>query len=258
MADELDGIDEVVEGGLRVALTVAGRVAEQVARAREQVAREAQAASEQQARELAARLDGERSAARASLAPVTRDEWWTHTQPQDIANAWETARAWQQLDPDAAAVADRIRREVRNRFGVDVDAPGGDPVAIREALKRAGLAGRDADHERREHPRDQAEAARLLTDADRADRAGEPDRAAVLEDAGQDTYDSGDRRRALAASLHGVADQETVQARVLADTFQARPAVEAVITAPKQAPVARTGRQAAVGRAGQRTEALDR
>ena len=49
MVDEPDGVDEVFEAALRVGLTVAGRVAEQAARAREQAARNAQAASEHQA-----------------------------------------------------------------------------------------------------------------------------------------------------------------------------------------------------------------
>ena len=45
-------------------------------------------------------------------------------------------------------------------------------------------------------------------------------------------YDSVERRRDLAAGLEGIADAETIEARVLADINQARPASEAVATAP--------------------------
>ena len=43
----------------------------------------------QEGRELSARLDAERSAARSALVPVQREEWWTRAQPQDIAPAEE-------------------------------------------------------------------------------------------------------------------------------------------------------------------------
>ena len=49
-------------------------------------------------------------------------------------------------------------------------------------------------------------------------------------------------REVLAASLTGVAEQETVQARVVAATNQARPAREAVAAAPRRAPRARRAR----------------
>jgi hypothetical protein len=255
VADESDGIDETFDGLLRAGLTAAGRVAELIARAREQAAREARAASEQQARELAARLDAERSAARAQLAPVEHAEWWDRAQPADIAQVWETAHAWERLDPDAGVAAERIRREVRDRFGIDVDAPGGDPAAVRAALERRGHAENEAGTQRTQAGRDEGEAARLLAEADRADQ---PDRADVLEQDSSDSYDTAERRRDLAASLDGVADSETVQAHVVADTFQARPAAEAVADASGPPARARKGHAAARGRGRQRTETLGR
>ncbi len=242
MAEESDGVDEAVEGVLRVGLTAAGRMAEVIARAREQAAREAQAGSEHEARELAERLTAERSAARAQLAPVHRADWWDQAQPAAIATAWETARAWQQIDPDAARAADRIRDEVRTRYGVDVDAPGGDPAKVREALERRGLALEDATGRRGTAAREQVEAARLLAEADRIDRAqdaaAEPEQAATRS-AGEDLYDTVERRQDLAASLEGVASSEAIQARVLADASQGRPAHEAVSRAPGKAPKGR-------------------
>jgi len=221
-------------------------VAEVIARAREQAAREARATSEHEARELAQRLTAERSAARVQLAPVHRGDWWDQAQPAAVASAWETASAWQQIDPDAARAADRIRDEVRTRYGVDVDAPGGDPTAVRDAaLERRGLAQQEATDQRSTAALEQVEAARLLADADRADRAqdtaAEPEHAAT-QAAGEDLYDTAGRRQELAASLEGVASSEAIEARVLADSAQGRPAHQAVAHAPGKAPKARRAR----------------
>jgi hypothetical protein len=59
-----DGIEDAFEGQLRIGITAAGRVGEMIARAREESARRAQAASEQQARELASRFEAEKQLAR--------------------------------------------------------------------------------------------------------------------------------------------------------------------------------------------------
>ena len=60
MADEPDGINETFESTTRVAMQAAGLLAERIARARQQAQHDAQAASEQQARELQTRLDAAR------------------------------------------------------------------------------------------------------------------------------------------------------------------------------------------------------
>lgn len=251
MADEPDGVDEAFEGALRVALTVAGRVGEHAARAREQAARTAEAASQQEARELRARMDAERSAARASLAPVEREEWWAKAGQDEVAAAWETARAWRDTDPDARRIAGRIRDEVRTRYGVDAEEARPEPGALRDALDAREDAEREAQQQREESRRDDAEAARLIGEADHADREQDPAQNTAAERAGHDLYDTAERRRELAGSLEGVADAEAVQARVLADTSQGRPASEAVSTAPGKAPKARRQR----GPAGRTKEA---
>ncbi len=215
MAEESDGVDGAVEGVLRVGLTAAGRVAEVIARAREQAAREARAVSEHEARELAERLTAERSAARAQLAPVHRGDWWDHAQPAAVATAWETARAWQQVDPDAARAADRIRDEVRTRYGVDVDAPGGDPTAVHDALQRRGLALEDATDQRSTAALEQVEAARLLAEADRIDRVQDTEAEPERSSGEEDLYDTVERRQELAASLEGVASSEAIEARAV-------------------------------------------
>ena len=57
MADEPDGINETFQSSARVALTAAGLIAERMARARQQAQHDAQAASQQDARELQLRVD---------------------------------------------------------------------------------------------------------------------------------------------------------------------------------------------------------
>lgn len=227
MAEESDGVDEAVEGVLRVGLTAAGRMAEIIARAREQAAREAQAASEHEARELAERLTAERSRRTRPAGAGAPRGLPDQAQPAAIATAWETARAWQQLDPDAARAADRIRDELRTRYGVDVDAPGGDSAQVRQALEQRGLAQEDAKDRRSTAARAQVEAAELLAKADRIhrteDATAEHERAATRA-AGEDLYDTVGRRQELAASLDGVASTEAIQARVLVDAAQGRPA----------------------------------
>jgi hypothetical protein len=202
-------------------------------------ARDAHAASQQQARELQARLEAERSAARAQLASVERQDWWASADPQQIAAAWETAQVWLESDPDARRAADRIRQEVRDRYGIDVDDPRADPGAVADALTARQHAEQDAQQQSR---RDDVEAALLLREADQTDRAQQPAAAARNEQDASRLYDSAERRRELAASLQGVYDSEAVEARVLADTSQARPATEAVRTASRRAPTPRRSR----------------
>src|SRR4051794_27624202 len=98
---EPDGINEALAGALRVSLTAAAHAAEQLARSREQAARDARASGEHEARQLQRRRDAERAAARAALAPIAREEWWQRAEVEEIARAWETAQAWRELDPHA-------------------------------------------------------------------------------------------------------------------------------------------------------------
>lgn len=169
-----DGIDEALQGVTHVAMTAAARVGEQLARMREQQARDAQAGSEQAAREQAARMTAEREAARASLTPVHRQEWWDTATAEDVTKAYTTAKAWSEVDPEAVRAEQRIVEEVRNRYGVDV-AGGGEPAAVAEAVERAGRARAQAAEQRGAAGGDRAEAVGLMATADANDRAAEAD-----------------------------------------------------------------------------------
>ena len=242
MVDEPDRIDEALTGALRVGLTVAGHVAERALRAREQAMRDAQARSEQEARVLQARLDSERAAARAALAPVDRDEWWQHASVDDISRAWETAQTWRELDADARRAGERMHDELQRRYGIDTSDLQADPAAVRAALERAERSRGQSDQERDAATAESAEAAALVAGADQLDdRVDSAQRDVELDDADRHLGDAVSRE-ALADSLAGVAEEETVQARVVAATNQARPAREAVAAAPRRAPRARRAR----------------
>jgi hypothetical protein len=92
-AEDADGVGEALDDTLRTVLTVAAQLGERAARLREQAVRQAEARADQQTRELAARHDAERAAARIELAPVVDPGWWATADSRDIAGMWETATA---------------------------------------------------------------------------------------------------------------------------------------------------------------------
>lgn len=139
MADESDGVLEEAGGQMRIALMAATQMAEKFSRLREELARRAQAQTEQETRELRVRFEADRNAARAAVAPTARPEWWNTATVQDVAEMYQTARAWEPVDENLAAAAQHMRDEVRDRYGVDVDGDtvrGGNEL-VRDALTTA-------------------------------------------------------------------------------------------------------------------------
>ncbi|MDP9989389.1 colicin import membrane protein [Arthrobacter oryzae] len=247
---ESDGIEEAIEGMSRVGLTVACRLGEQLARAREQELRRAQAAEEQLARELQARFDAERAAARAQFAPVMDNRWWDTASGRDVERVHETATAWKDYDPAARDAAEVIRDQVQRRYGLDLDNLGADEASVAEALAKAERDREQAEQERRTGREENDRAGQLLAEADREDRDRERDvteenqRPESLAEEADLEYDSTERRQDLAASLEDVADREAVQARLSADQDQATPPSAAVAKPSGRNPKARKTRGA--------------
>lgn len=258
MAEETDGIEEAFEGQLRVIVTAAGQVGERLARAREDALRQAQARSEQEYRELQSRIEVERRAAHVELADVHRSEWWDRATPEQIGRSYQVARAWAQDDPEAARAEQRVRDEVRSRYGIDVDDAGGDPEAVRQRI-RLELDRADRDRANSEAGRTRAaaenvEAQQLLAQANQEDQRAQEARAAAehapdpegrdraaaeaeqrettgdrARQDGRTLYDSAERREGTARELEAQGiDRETVATRMRADVSQAKPATEAV------------------------------
>jgi len=258
MAEETDGVGEMFDDSLRVALTIASQFGERISRLREQMSRMREASAGQEYRELEARFEAERGAARASLTPVQQQEWWNTASVDDIAQAHETATVWRDHDETAREAGETIRLEVRQRYGIDVDAPGADPAAVAAALRDAERDRAEARAERERSEEELTASQVLFTNADRHEReaqeraerdwnsderraddwklAAEATGESRVEgdDAGRD-YDSSERRRQFAASLEGKADQRTIDARILADGENAKHPREAVGTPPGRA-----------------------
>jgi hypothetical protein len=180
MAEESDEVVEEGAGQLRIALAAAAQMAEKFARLREDLARQQQARTEQQNRELRVRFDGERDAARASVAPTARDGWWETATVNDVADAYETAHAWEPVDPDLATSAEHMREELRDRYGIDVDNLDADPAAMEHTEQEPAQAAQA----RGESAEDLLAGIAFMDAADRADRDGE------RRDREQDTRDA--------------------------------------------------------------------
>ncbi|MCB5294469.1 hypothetical protein [Arthrobacter sp. SO3] len=134
---ESDGMDDVLDGGLRQSLMIASRIAETLARRRQESQRQQEHQDAQTAHEARARLGAERSAAHAALAPVEKAQWWDKAQPQDIATAHAVAEGWKDHDPTALAASERIRREVLTRYGIDTHDVGTDAAYLESGIQTA-------------------------------------------------------------------------------------------------------------------------
>ncbi|MGP4033642.1 hypothetical protein [Pseudarthrobacter sp. 1C304] len=228
---EADGMEDAVETAMRTGLMVAGRIGEQLARMREQEQRTIAAAEEQRARELQERFDAQRAAARAQLAPVSREDWWDKASPEMIERVHETATAWKAY-PEAAQAAEKISEQVQSRYGIDVNNTGADEASVSEALARAQQARLEVESERIKESAartDEVVAGAAIAGANRQDRA----------DRNEPAWDTAERRRQLSESLEGKGDREAVNSRLLADKHQGTHPAGAVAQKPSGATTSR-------------------
>ena len=176
--DEVGTIGREMGMAMRVAMQVMSRLAEQMARSREQRMRDAQHRSEQATREYAERLKVERTAAETQLRGVSDKQWWDQAKPEAITDAYLQAKAWSPESEIAAQAAHKIRSEVHQRYGFDVD----NDQAARDFLAY-GRAYKDvAGTEQKRAAQDRVEAGAAMTAAESADRQAER-AAAELEEA---------------------------------------------------------------------------
>jgi hypothetical protein len=132
---ESDGMDDVLDGGLRQSLMIASRIAETLARRRQESQRQQDHQDAQTAHEVQARLTADRSAAHAALAPVNREQWWDKAQPHDIATAHAVAEGWKDQDPTALAASEKICQEVLARYGIDTHEVGADAAYLESGIR---------------------------------------------------------------------------------------------------------------------------
>jgi hypothetical protein len=220
---ESDGIDEAAEQMLRVALTAAAQLAERLAHARAQAAREAQARSDRDAREHSARVEAEHRAARAQLALTEDPRWWHTATGPDIADVYATARQWADHDPSAAHDADRITQQVPEQYGSAAVPIGASSIGQPRATDRRAREQAAA-----------AEAAVLLASDARADIATRT-RAWLAEHAHE-----------LPAEFTRAEAGEAVSAGLRADLTQPQSATEATAASTSAQITAESRPQAAI------------
>lgn len=143
--NEADGIDDVVDGSLRQSLMAASRIAETLARARQESLRQREQQDTGTAHEAQVRAAAERAAVQGALAPVDKDQWWDRAQPHDIAQVHALAEGWKDHDPAALAASTRIRTEVQHRYGIDTRDVGTDAAYL-----ESGIATISTEQARRE------------------------------------------------------------------------------------------------------------
>lgn len=238
---EADGMEDAVDGAMRTGLMVAGRIGEQLARMHEQEQRTIAAVEEQRARELQERFNAQRAAARAQLAPVSREDWWDKATPEMIERVHETATAWKAYDPEAAQAAGKISEQVHSRYGIDVNNTGADEASVSAALARAQQARSEAESERTKASvtrTDEVVAGAAVAGADRQDRATNSSPA----------WDTAERRQHLAESLEGKGDREAVNSRLLSDKHQGSHPSAAVAQKPSLSRTSKMAKQSGRGR----------
>ena len=267
MSDTHPGVEDEVEHAFRLGLATAAQLADRFARARQELARDAQRRSDDQYRQLEARFRAEGASAAARLSVVERPEWWNHATPQQIVSIYGLARQWRDDQPHAANAFDTIAQQVQDRFGIDVTSPDADANELRAALARVEIDRAAANNPAAavERPDDLATAVAAVVRADQHDSAlGATAEETASRDQGADAthteswaaqgstessraYDTLDRRDATAARMREAGlSEESIGVAMRADIAYGRPAAEAV-TAARSAPHATVGRIAGRG-----------
>lgn len=241
MSMDGDGVSDAASGELRVALMTAAQVAQTVARARRQAIQDATSRSLEQARTVQAEVDAERAGARAELAGVHQSSWWDQASEQDVARVYETAVAWRENDDAAREAESRIRQELRDRYGIEVNETAADPATVRAQLEDPDRLQRAAEREREqaEADRSTAEVAQLQADLIGldADESGDAEAGALraeadeLEAIAERSWDSAERREGHAAALERAGEGKAAAAWKQADVDQARHPKEALAAA---------------------------
>lgn len=231
MDEPSDGITEAAEEQVRSLMTAAARAGEHIARRREAAKRLAAEQDTESARELQSRLEAEQQVGAAQLDNAQGDQWWDNAGPDQIAEAYQQARGLEADDPQAAAVANRAREEVRERYGLDLsgfsDGENPDPFQELKAQQR-----QEAQNEQRRAEGHREEAESVMDASEGIEHRAD----------GSTFYDSGWRRQEFAEDLdqRGI-DQQAIDARMQGDVSQGRPAADSVASG-RGAAQARKGR----------------
>lgn len=230
MADlQSDGVLDEAEGTMRMALMGAAQLAQAATRARREAAERATRRDLEEARQIQGRLDAEKVAARAELAPVHQSSWWDQAQTHDVARAYETAVTFRDEDQAARDAESRIRQELRDRYNIDVNESGADPSVVQASLAEQDTVRRGREQEQDQARDDQDLAAGLTVGAEALELGADLEDAALRELAGdveldaEVAWDLAERREAHVERINAGPDQAAaVAAWKRADVDQAR------------------------------------
>ena len=139
---EADGVTDEAQGNLRMGLMAAAQLARTASTARRHALEQASHRDLDEARQIQARIDADRVTARAELAPVQESSWWDQADIGDVARVYETAVTWRDDDDVARTAESRIRQELRDRYGIEVNETSADPAAVRASLDERKLIDR--------------------------------------------------------------------------------------------------------------------
>ncbi|HET9647512.1 MAG TPA: hypothetical protein VFP34_04690 [Microlunatus sp.] len=172
----------------------------------------------------------------AELSQVHRSDWWERADAERIGQTYARARAWAPDSVEAARAAQKMRDELLDRYGLDLDRI--DPRTVGAEVE-AWQGRPDEQRQRGDGPRtavaaERTEAAILLDQAAREDShgaaAGEPGADGRNTRDGSVAgspllYDSAHRRAASARAMEtqGI-DPDVAEGRMRADTGVAKPA----------------------------------
>ncbi|MBX3196286.1 MAG: hypothetical protein KF727_14460 [Microbacteriaceae bacterium] len=246
---DADGVVESAEAEMRTALMAAMQGAQVLMRMRQAAQERAARAEMAEAKRLQERFAAERQTAAAALAPVHQSSWWDQASTEDVAQMYETAVAWRDEDPAARSAQERINRELRDRYKVEINESSADPSVVRASLYEADRLGELSEQERAAAERDRAVARDhqlsadvLAMEAESADAGavrlrGEAD---AFEDAAERSWDSAERRSEHAAQLQRSGESAAAAAWAQADVDQARHPREAIQGGKKTSPRARS------------------
>lgn len=175
MAEESDGIEEALEGTVRLAVMAGARIGSEIARAREERLRDQRFRDERETAQLAQRFEAEKRVAVAELSQVHRPDWWDRADAARIGQTYATARAWAPEAPEARGAERKMRDELQARYGIDVDRLDPRSVSAEVETWRQRLEEQrrqEADQQRTAETAERAEAAVLLDQAVREDQRG--------------------------------------------------------------------------------------
>ncbi|MBX3196439.1 MAG: hypothetical protein KF727_15245 [Microbacteriaceae bacterium] len=247
---EADGVTDQAEGNLRMALMTSAQLARTASNARRGRLEQATRRDLDEARQLQARIDADRSTARAELAPVHEASWWDQADVGQVARVYETAVTWRDEDETARAAESRIRQELRERYGIEVNESSADPAVVRAELGRHSVARQEREAEREQGRIDQDLAVGLTIEADvlelQADAADGRDaralrdEAAALEEHAEVEWDSAVRREEHADRINQAGEPAAAAAWKQADVDQARHPNEAIRGTRPRSPRAKT------------------